>query len=69
MAKILTPKQAAEYTGYAPDTLAGWCYESRGRLKFGLPILGPRWVDGPTGRRRGYTQEALDEWLAQQEAA
>lgn len=69
MTKILTPTQAAEYTGYSRETLADWCSQSRGRIRFGMPIKGPAWVDGPTGRRRGYTQEALDAWFEAQQVA
>lgn len=67
MAKILKPAEAAAYTGYSVNTLATWCHQSRGLLKFGKPIKGPAWVDTPNGVRRGYTQEALDEWLDAQE--
>ena len=67
MARILTPAQAAEHTGYSPETLKSWRYQSRGRLAVGQPMIGPRWVDGPSGKCRGYTLEALDEWLDAQE--
>lgn len=69
MTKILTPTQAAEYTGYSRETLADWCSQSRGRLRFGMPIKGPAWVDTPHGKCRGYTQAALDEWMAASEVA
>lgn len=67
MARILTPAQAAEHTGFKKQTLAHWRYQSRGRLAVGQPIIGPRWVDTPSGKCHGYTLEALDEWLDAQE--
>ena len=54
-APFLTEEEAAAKIGITSGTLRNW--RSQGR--------GPRWVKNPdTGRFFGYTQEAVDEWLA-----
>lgn len=53
----LSPKEAAEYLGYAPQTLAGWRFQGRG----------PRYLKlggGKRGKIR-YRLEDLDNYLAE----
>lgn len=70
MSEIIKPADAAKYLKVAVKTLADWRYEDRGNLQAGNNISGPAWVDSPGGRRcLGYTQEALDAWVARQQVA
>ena len=48
----LSPKEAADYLGYAPQTLAGWRFQGRG----------PRYLK--LGKIR-YRLEDLDNYLAE----
>lgn len=53
----LSPKEAADYLGYAPQTLAGWRFQGRG----------PRYLKlggGKRGKIR-YRLEDLDNYLAE----
>lgn len=54
---VMTEAEAAEYLGFAPNTLRQWRTEG----------IGPRYCN-PTGSVR-YRREALDDWLAKGTAA
>lgn len=63
-----TPQEAADLLGVAYSTLAGWRSLDRGDHLMGRTGgRSPAWVE-VRGRCRGYTKEAIQEWIAKNTA-